>query len=104
MPIQRWPPGACGDNEAMILVYTGWDFGGTCCQGKGTVCDTDDSSSSFPECVEDCSMCLEDGDLECMDDCSVEDAATACSYCESYGKDMSGFAVCNSGDSASYSY
>ena len=49
----------------------------------------DDDDYGFPACVKDCSVaCLQDGDETCADDCSDDDAATACAMCEGYGFDV----------------
>ena len=35
----------------------------------GSSSEGDDDSFDWPECVSDCSLCMEDGDWECADDC-----------------------------------
>ena len=58
------------------------------CAEKG---DSEGGDNAWPECVSDCSTCLEDGDVECMDDCSAEDSASACAMCIENGFDMSDY-------------
>ena len=82
----------------------------TCCSGTATVCDEylprrradgggDDDDYGFPACVKDCSVaCLQDGDETCADDCSDDDAATACAMCEGYGFDVSWLLLCSDDD------
>ena len=42
-------------------------------------------SYGWPDCVSDCSMCVEDGDTECVDDCSTDELALVCGQCAQLG-------------------
>ena len=63
--------------------------------------DTGPVDDYVPTCVWDCSECVEDGDYECLDDCTGDEliwiAMVGCPYCETHaGFDMSAVPQCAS--------
>ena len=79
--------------QCVFEYYAAFYVGLTCdfSYDDPNVCPSEDDADdmSWPSCVSDCSVCLEDGDDECIDDCTLIDQGLACSGCESIGYDMS---------------